>query len=161
MCLRSFIHWFIYSTIPEFIWKRTETTSSAGSRYGCLVRTWVRLLYSHLTKRSAPKGETNLSSIQSNQTRPVWIHPKKSASVMPAYKTLSVYISLPQFTPEKLTVIILKWCGLYVLCTCIFHSLCFYQIIFCLRISYMTTSTSSLKITDFLFFLDFLHNSLL
>ncbi|XP_016120808.1 cdc42-interacting protein 4 homolog, partial [Sinocyclocheilus grahami] len=27
---------------------------------------------------------------------------KKSASVMPAYKTLSVYISLPQFTPENL-----------------------------------------------------------
>ncbi len=35
---------------------------------------------------------------------------------MPAYKTLSVYICLPQFTPKKLTVIILKWCGLYVLC---------------------------------------------
>ncbi len=33
----------------------------------------VRLLYSHLAKRSAPKGETNVSSIQSNQTRQVWI----------------------------------------------------------------------------------------
>uniref|UniRef100_A0A671L2G8 C-Maf-inducing protein-like n=1 Tax=Sinocyclocheilus anshuiensis TaxID=1608454 RepID=A0A671L2G8_9TELE len=49
---------------------RTETTSLAGSRCGCLVRTRVRLLYSHLPKRSAPRGETNLSSIQSNQTRP-------------------------------------------------------------------------------------------
>ncbi len=36
----------------------------------------VRLLYSHLSKRSAPRGETNWSSIQSNQTRQVWIHPK-------------------------------------------------------------------------------------
>ncbi len=34
-------------------------------------RVW--LLYSHLAKRSAPKGETNVSSIQSNQTRQVWI----------------------------------------------------------------------------------------
>ncbi len=38
-------------TVPEFVWKRTETTSSAGSRCGCLVCTWVRLLYSHLPKR--------------------------------------------------------------------------------------------------------------
>ncbi len=48
--------------------ERTETTSSAGSRYGCLVRTRVRVLYSHLPKGSAPKGEMNLSS---NQTRQV------------------------------------------------------------------------------------------
>ena len=46
-------------TVPEFVWNRTETTSSAGSRFGCLVRTRVRLLYSHLPKRSAPRGETN------------------------------------------------------------------------------------------------------
>ncbi len=26
--LRSSIHWFIYSTVPEFVWKWTETTSS-------------------------------------------------------------------------------------------------------------------------------------
>ncbi len=65
-------------TVPEFVWKRTETTSSAGSWYGCLVHNWVRLLYSHLPKRSAPKGETNSSSIQSNQTRQVWIHPKRN-----------------------------------------------------------------------------------
>ncbi len=36
--LRSSIHWFIHSTVPEFVWSRTETTSSAGSRYCCLVR---------------------------------------------------------------------------------------------------------------------------
>ncbi len=47
--LRSSIHWFIHSTVPEFIWNRTF---SAGSRYGCLVRTRVQLLYSHLPKRS-------------------------------------------------------------------------------------------------------------
>ncbi len=69
--LRLSIHWFIHSTVPEFIWNRTKTTSSAGSRYGCLVLTRVRLLYSNLPKRSAPKRETNLSSIQSNQTRQV------------------------------------------------------------------------------------------
>ncbi len=51
-------------TVPEFVWKRTETTSSR-SWCGCLV--W--LLYSHLPKRSAPRGETNLSTIQSNKTR--------------------------------------------------------------------------------------------
>ncbi len=73
--LRSSIHCFVHSTIPEFIWNRTETTSSAGSRCGCLVLTRVWLLYFHLPKRSAPKWETNLSSIQSNQTRQVWMHP--------------------------------------------------------------------------------------
>ncbi len=73
--LRSSIHCFIHSTIPELIWNRTETTSSAGSRCGCLVLTRVWLLYFHLPKRSAPKRETNLSSIQSNQTRQVWMHP--------------------------------------------------------------------------------------
>ncbi len=52
MCLRSSIHWFIHWTVPELVWKRTETTSSAVSRYRCLVRTWVWLLYSHLPKRS-------------------------------------------------------------------------------------------------------------
>ncbi len=31
---------------------------------------------SHLPKISAPRGKTNLSSIQLNQTRQVWIHPK-------------------------------------------------------------------------------------
>ncbi len=67
------IHWFIRSTVPEFICNWTETTSSAGSRYGVLVRTRVRSLYSHLPKWFAPKGEINLSSIQSNQTRQVWI----------------------------------------------------------------------------------------
>ncbi len=35
--LRSPIHWFSHSTVPEFVWKRTGTTSSAGSRSGCLV----------------------------------------------------------------------------------------------------------------------------
>jgi len=29
MCLWSSIYWFIHSTGPEFIWERTETTSSA------------------------------------------------------------------------------------------------------------------------------------
>ncbi len=60
----------------SWFWKRTETTSSAGSRCGCLVRTRVWLLYSHLPKRSAPRRETNLSSLQSNQTWQVWIHLK-------------------------------------------------------------------------------------
>ncbi len=46
-------------TVPELVWTRTETTSSAGSRFGCLACTRVRLLYSHLPKRSAPRGETN------------------------------------------------------------------------------------------------------
>ncbi len=30
--LRSSIHWFIHSTVLEFVWNRTETTSSAGSQ---------------------------------------------------------------------------------------------------------------------------------
>ncbi len=34
--LRSYIHWFIHSTIPEFVWSQTEITASAGSQYGCL-----------------------------------------------------------------------------------------------------------------------------
>ncbi len=42
--LRSSIHWFIHSTVLEFVWNRTETTSSAGSQYGSLVHTRVRLL---------------------------------------------------------------------------------------------------------------------
>ncbi len=39
--LRSFIHWFIHSTVPEFVWNRTETISSGGSQCGCLVCTRV------------------------------------------------------------------------------------------------------------------------
>ncbi len=38
-CLRSSTHWFIHLTVPEFVWNQTKTTSSAGSRYGCLVCT--------------------------------------------------------------------------------------------------------------------------
>lgn len=64
MCLRSSIHWFIHSTVPEFVLNGAETASSAGPRFGCLVRTQVRLLYSHQPKRSEPRGETNLSLIQ-------------------------------------------------------------------------------------------------
>ncbi len=64
----------IHSTIPELVWKWTETSSSAGSLYGCLVSNWVRLLYSHLPKIFALRL-ANLSSIQSNQTRQVWIYP--------------------------------------------------------------------------------------
>ncbi len=37
--LRSSTHWFIHLTVPEFVWNQTKTTSSAGSRYGCLVCT--------------------------------------------------------------------------------------------------------------------------
>ncbi len=55
--LRSSIHWFIHSTVQEFVWNQTESTSSAGSLYGCLVHTRVRLLYSHLPKRSTPRGK--------------------------------------------------------------------------------------------------------
>lgn len=39
------------------------------------VRSWVRLLYSQLPRRSATSGGTNLSLIQLNKTRQVWIHP--------------------------------------------------------------------------------------
>ncbi len=31
---RSSIHWFIHSTVLEFVWNQTETTSSAGHQYG-------------------------------------------------------------------------------------------------------------------------------
>ena len=46
----------------RLFWYRTETTSSAGSRYGCLVHTQVRLLCSHLPKKIAPRRKTNLNS---------------------------------------------------------------------------------------------------
>ena len=43
-------------TVPEFVWNRTETTSSTRSRSGCLVRTRVRLMCSHIPKRTASWG---------------------------------------------------------------------------------------------------------
>ena len=58
-------------TAPGFVWKRTKTTSPAGSRTGCLVRTRVRCCI-----HTSPKGpHQRCFWFGSNQTRQVWIRP--------------------------------------------------------------------------------------
>ncbi len=46
-------------TVPELVWKRTETTSSAGSRFGCLVCTQSAVAVFTPAKMIRTKGEIN------------------------------------------------------------------------------------------------------
>ncbi len=72
------------SHCPFCRWIRNCKHSSFGSgsrtplQLGLGTVVWsarVRLLYSHLPKRSAPRGETNLSSIRTKQDRCEYSHP--------------------------------------------------------------------------------------
>ncbi len=72
----------------------------------------IGLLYSHLPKGSTPRGETNLSLIQSNQTRQVWIHPKyeyfiRKLGIVYFYVKIEMY-SKPVWLLSILSIIFLK-----------------------------------------------------
>ncbi len=66
------MHSLVHSTITEFILNWTENTSSAGSRYGCLVSTRVRLdfcIHTPVQKIHTKGGnELELNSVEPNET---------------------------------------------------------------------------------------------